>query len=60
MDAITTTLTSSIGVIQSEGLDVILAVLPIALVIFGSVVVIAVGIKVFKKVRHSFFVSMRD
>jgi hypothetical protein len=52
MNTIVATLTSSVTDIQTQALAAIGGVLPIALVIMGSIVVIGVGVAVFKKFKH--------
>lgn len=50
MEAVTTALVTGITSIANEGLSAIGAVVPVALPIFGAVVVIGIGLKVLKKV----------
>ena len=52
MDAISTALTTSFGTIGSELTGIISSVLPIALPIIGGVMVVVVGIKIFKKITY--------
>lgn len=49
MEAITNALTTAITSIGSDATDMIGAVLPVALPIMGAVLVVGIGIKVFKK-----------
>jgi hypothetical protein len=49
MNTVVSTLTSSVTDIQTQALAAIGGVLPVALVIFGAIVVIGIGVKVFKK-----------
>lgn len=49
MDAITTALTSALTTVSTDALSAIGAVLPKALPIMGAIVVITVGIRIFKK-----------
>lgn len=48
--SITDTLSTSIGTIASDAMSAIASVLPVALGIMGAIVVVNIGIKVFKKV----------
>ena len=50
MEAITTALTSAVTTIGTDAMDAVAKVLPAALPIFGAIVVVGIGLKVFKKV----------
>lgn len=47
---ITTALTTAFSTVASDSMDAIKAVLPIALPVMGAILVIGIGIKIFKKV----------
>ena len=50
MEAISTALTTSFTAVGSELTGIISSVLPIALPIVGGVMVVVIGIKIFKKI----------
>ena len=50
MEAISTALTTSFGSVGTELTGIISSVLPIALPIVGGVMVVVIGIKIFKKI----------
>lgn len=50
MEAITTALTTAITTIGTDAMDAIAKVLPAALPIFGAIVVVSIGLRVFKRV----------
>lgn len=50
MQAITTAVKTALGTVQSDALGLIGDVLPYALAVMGAVLVVSIGIKVFKKV----------
>lgn len=50
MDSVVTGLTTGISDIATQAMSAIGAVLPVALPILGAVVVVGIGIKLFKKV----------
>lgn len=50
MEAITTALTAAITTIGTDSMDAIAEVLPAALPIFGAIVVVSIGLRVFKRV----------
>ena len=47
---INTAVTTALGTVQSDALSLIAAVLPYALAIMGAIIVVMVGIRVFKRV----------
>lgn len=49
MEGITTALTTGITTIASNATDAIAKILPVALPVMGAIVVVTIGIKVFKK-----------
>ena len=49
MEGVTTALTTGITTIASSATDAIAKVLPVALPVMGAIVVVTIGIKVFKK-----------
>lgn len=50
MEAITTAVKTALATVQSDALGLISNVLPYALAVMGAVLVVSIGIKVFKKV----------
>lgn len=50
MEAITTAVKTALATVQSDALGLIGDVLPYALAVMGAVLVVSIGIKVFKKV----------
>lgn len=50
ISTITTALTEGIKAIASDAMSAIASVIPVALPIMGAIVVVGIGIKVFKKV----------
>lgn len=50
MEAITTALSTAITTIGTDAMDAIAKVLPAALPIFGAIVVVSIGLRVFKRV----------
>lgn len=50
MEAITTALSTAISTIGTDAMDAIAKVLPAALPIFGAIVVVSIGLRVFKRV----------
>ncbi|MDK2964716.1 hypothetical protein [Lacrimispora sp.] len=50
MEAVTTALTSGIATIAADALSAVGSVIPVALPIVGAIVVVSLGLKVFKKV----------
>lgn len=50
MEGITTALTTGITTIGTDAMSAVAAVVPVALPIFGAIVVVSIGLKVFKKV----------
>lgn len=50
MEAITTAVKTALATVQSDATALIGDVLPYALAVMGAVLVVAIGIKVFKKV----------
>lgn len=50
MTSITTALTSSLGTVSSNVMDVFGDVLPAALTIVGAVLVVTLGIKMFRRI----------
>lgn len=50
MEAVTSALTSGISSIATDAMTAVGSVIPVALPIMGAVVVVGIGIKVFKKV----------
>ena len=50
MEAITTAVKTALGTLQSNATGLIGDVLPYALAVMGAVLVVGIGIKVFKKV----------
>ena len=50
MEAITTALSTAITTIGTDAMDAIAKVLPAALPIFGALVVVSIGLRVFKRV----------
>lgn len=50
METITTALTTAFTDVAGDCMDAIAAVLPVALPVMGAIVVIGIGIKIFKKV----------
>lgn len=49
MEGVTTALTTGITTIASNATDAIAKVLPVALPVMGAIVVVTIGIRVFKK-----------
>ena len=49
MEGVTTALTTGITTIASSATDAIAKVLPVALPVMGAIVVVTIGIRVFKK-----------
>ena len=49
MEGVTTALTTGITTIASSATDAIAKVLPVALPVMGGIVVVTIGIRVFKK-----------
>ena len=49
MEGVTTALTTGITTIASNATDAIAKVLPVALPVMGAIVVLTIGIRVFKK-----------
>lgn len=52
MTDITTALTTALGTVSGNALSVIADVLPVALTIVGAVMVVTIGIRVFKKIAN--------
>lgn len=50
MSGITSAVTTALGTVQSDALSLISSVLPYALAIVGAVLVVTIGIKVFRRV----------
>lgn len=50
MEAVTTALTTGVTDIAAEAMKAVGAVVPAALPIAGAIIVVAIGLKVFKKV----------
>ena len=50
VSGIASAVTTGLGTIQSEAVSLIGSVLPYALAVMGAVLVVSIGIKVFKKV----------
>lgn len=50
MSGISTAVTTALGTVQSDALGLIASVLPYALAIVGAVIVVSIGMKVFRKV----------
>lgn len=50
MEAVTTALTSGITTIAGEAMTAVGSVIPVALPIVGAIVVVSIGLRVFKKV----------
>lgn len=50
MEGITTALTGALGTVASDVMDVFGDVLPAALTIVGAVMVVSLGIKMFKRI----------
>lgn len=50
MEAVTTALTTGVTDIAAEAMKAVGAVVPAALPIAGTIIVVAIGLKVFKKV----------
>lgn len=50
MEAITSALTTGISSIGNDAMSAVGSVIPVALPIMGAIVVVGIGIKVFKKV----------
>lgn len=50
METITTALSTAITTIGTDAMDAIAKVLPAALPIFGAIVVVSIGLRVFKRV----------
>lgn len=50
MEAITTAVKTALNTVQSDAMGLIGDVLPYALAVMGAVLVVSIGIKVFKKV----------
>lgn len=49
---VTGALTTALGTVASDAMSAISAILPIALPVVGAVVVVMLGIKIFKKVTN--------
>ena len=49
MEGVTTALTTGITTIASNATDAIAKVLPVALPVMGAIVVVTIGVKIFKK-----------
>lgn len=52
MEAITTALVTALGDVGTNALNAISSVLPAALTIAGAVMVVTIGVRVFKKISH--------
>lgn len=52
MEGVTTALTAGITTIASSCTDAISKVIPVALPVMGAIVVVTIGIKVFKRFSH--------
>lgn len=52
LSSITTALTTALGQVGTDALSVISSVLPAALAIAGAVMVVTIGVRVFKKIAH--------
>lgn len=50
ISAVTSAVNTGLGTIQSDAVSLIGTVLPYALTVMGAVLVVSIGIKVFKKV----------
>lgn len=50
MDAVTTALVSGVSDIATSGMGAIGSVIPVALPIMGAIVVVGIGLRVFRKV----------
>ena len=50
MEAVTTALTTGVASIASEAMSAVGSVVPAALPIAGAIIVVSIGLKVFKKV----------
>lgn len=50
MSSITTAVTSAMQSVQSDALSLIASILPYALAILGAVLVVTIGIKVFRRI----------
>ena len=52
MESITTALVTALGDVGTNALSAIASVLPAALAICGAVMVVTIGVRVFKKIAH--------
>ena len=52
MESITTALISALNTVGTDALGAIASVLPAALAIAGAVMVVTIGVRVFKKIAH--------
>lgn len=50
MSSITSAVTTALATVQSDAMSLIAGVLPYALAIVGAVLVVTIGIKVFKRI----------
>lgn len=44
------TLSNSLGTVASDALDTIAGILPVALPVLGAIIVISIGIRIFRKI----------
>lgn len=52
MEAITTALTTGVSTVATECMDAVAAVVPVALPIAGAIIVVSLGLRIFKKVAR--------
>lgn len=52
MESITTAITTAMGSVSTQVMGVIADVLPAALTIVGAVLVVTIGVKVFKRIAN--------
>lgn len=52
MTDITTALTTALGTVAGDAMSTIATILPSALLIVGAVMVVTIGVKVFKKIAN--------
>ncbi len=50
MEAVTASLTTGISTVATDAMSAIAAIVPVALPVLGAILVVTIGIRVFKKV----------